>query len=79
VRLTREIERFLTQMELEHDWTPRTLDSYGCVLHKLCDLRPVGLGTEVRLHEFEGRAGTNMLREHIGRHWGTRVRAGGRM
>jgi site-specific recombinase XerD len=70
VRVTRAIDRFLEQMQLERDFTDRSLESYASVLGRLVDDPPRGLGAELRLEDFEGRAGTDRLREHIGHNWG---------
>lgn len=64
MRLARAIDRFLEQMRIERDWTPRTLDSYFRVLQKIEDDYP-----DLRLHDFEGRAGTDLLRRSIAKRW----------
>lgn len=65
MRLDRAIEKFLAQMEVEQDWTARTIDSYYRVLIKLVDDFP-----DTRVEDFEGRAGTEKLRKTIARRWG---------
>lgn len=58
MRIERAADRFLAQMQVERDATPETLRSYAWVLGKLCDRNP-GLS----LRDFEGRPGTDRLRE----------------
>lgn len=70
MRVTRAIDRFLGQMELENDWTPRSTHSYANVLGRLVDAAPRGFGLEVRLTDFDGREGTDKLRGHIAHNWG---------
>jgi integrase/recombinase XerD len=70
MRVSRAIDRFLEQMELERDFTERSLHSYGSVLFRLCDEPPRGFGAEIQLHELDGQKGTERLREHIARNWG---------
>jgi len=70
VRVSRAIDRFLEQMQLERDFTDRSVNSYGSVLYRLCDEPPRGLGIDIQLHELDGREGTDKLREHIARNWG---------
>jgi integrase/recombinase XerC len=67
MRLARAIDRFLEQMQLENDWTPRTLDSYYRVLVKL----PDSLGDETRLADLDGRPGKEQVRTVIARRWGS--------
>src|SRR4249919_1214460 len=57
-------------MQLERDWTPRTVKSVFDCLRLLADDFP-----EARLSDFDGRKGTELLRQHIGRHFGTRAAA----
>lgn len=71
MRVTRAIDRFLEQMQLERDFTERSVGSYGPVLYRMCDEPPRGFGAEVQLHELEGREGTERLRRHIAFNWGT--------
>ena len=40
MRISRAIDRFLDQMQVERDWTPRTIDSYRRVLVHLADTNP---------------------------------------
>jgi integrase len=70
VRISRAIDRFLEQMQLERDFTDRSLGSYLSVLGRLVDDPPRGFGAEARLEDFEGRQGTDRLRSHIGHNWG---------
>ncbi|MFL5911448.1 MAG: tyrosine-type recombinase/integrase [Gaiellaceae bacterium] len=70
MRVTRAIDRFLEQMQLERDFTDRSLASYLSVLGRLVDDPPRGFGSEIRLGDFEGHTGTDRLREHIGQNWG---------
>lgn len=70
MRVTRAIDRFLGEKELERDWTPRSLRSYANVLGRLVDEPPRGLGSELRLEDLDSRDGTEKLRAHIGRNWG---------
>ena len=70
MRVSRAIDRFLEQMQLERDFTDRSVHSYGSVLYRLCDEPPRGLGIDIQLHELDGREGTDKLREHIARNWG---------
>lgn len=65
MRISRAIDRFLEQMELENDWTARTIDSVYRVLAKLADENP-----EATLEEFSGAGGTEKLRAHLGRLYG---------
>lgn len=57
MRLTRAIDRYLTQMQIERDFTATTLRSYTWTLAKLDDLYP-----DAVLADFEGREGTDKLR-----------------
>lgn len=66
MRLERAIDRFLDQMRVERDWTPRTLDSYRRILNTLADDNP-----DSQLAEFDGRPGTEKLRATIAARWGT--------
>lgn len=70
MRISRAIDRFLEQMQLEHDFTDRSLESYASVLGRLVDEPPRGFGAEVRLDDFDGKDGTDRLRSHIGHNWG---------
>jgi len=70
MRISRAIDRFLEQMQLERDFTDRSLESYLSVLGRMVDDSPRGFGPEARLDEFEGHAGTDRLREHVGQNWG---------
>jgi integrase len=65
VRYLRAVDRFLEQMQIEHDWTARTIDSVYRVLVKLADDNP-----ELALHELSGRTGTDRVRAHIGKLYG---------
>lgn len=71
MRISRAIDRFLEQMQLEHDFTPKSTHSYGSVLGRLVDDPPRGFGSEIRLTDFEGHDGPEKLRGHIGHNWGT--------
>ena len=70
MRVSVAIDRFLEQMELERDWTHRSVHSYQRVLVRLCDDPPRGLGAEVKLDDFDSPTAVEKLREHIGRNWG---------
>lgn len=70
MRVARAIDRFLGQMQLEDDWTDRTVHSYASVLGRMCDPPRRGFGPEIRLDDFDGPSGTGMLRDHIGFNWG---------
>lgn len=71
MRISRAIDRFLEQMQLEHDFTPKSTHSYGSVLGRLVDDPPRGFGPETRLTDFEGHDGPEKIRGHIGHNWGT--------
>lgn len=71
MRVSRAIDRFLDQMQLENDFTARSVESYGSVLYRMVDAPPRGFGDEVQLHELDGSAGTEKLRAHIAHNWGT--------
>jgi integrase len=70
VRVSRAIDRFLDQVQLEDDFTARSIESYGGVLFRLVDDPPRGFGPEAHIDDFEGRTGTEKLRSHIGHNWG---------
>jgi len=70
MRVSRAIDRFLEQMQLEHDFTERSVESYGSVLSRMVDEPPRGFGLEVQLHELDGMPGTERLRSHIAFNWG---------
>lgn len=70
MRVSRAIDRFLDQKQLEDDFTERSLESYSGVLSRLVDDPPRGFGLEARMEDFEGRQGTDRLRGHIGHNWG---------
>lgn len=72
VTLSRAIDRFLEQMRVERDWTPRTIDSYRRIYNVLADAHP-----DADLRDFDGRPGTDLLRAVIAKHWG-RTSAGTR-
>jgi site-specific recombinase XerD len=65
MRLSRAIDRFLEQMQLEDDWTARTVDSVYRALSKLADDHP-----EATLADFNGRDGKELVRAHLGRRYG---------
>ena len=65
MRLSRAIDLFLEQMQVEDDWTPRTVDSVYRCLSKLADEYP-----EATLADFDGKEGLERLRRHIGRLYG---------
>jgi integrase len=67
VRVSRAIEDFLGQMEVERDWTKRSLDSYRRVLEVLLD----ELGDEVTMADLDGRPGTEKIRRIIAKRWGS--------
>lgn len=71
MRITRAIDRFLEQMQLERDFTPRSLQSYANILGRLVDDPPRGFGNEARLHDFDNHDGTTRLRDHIATNWGS--------
>lgn len=72
MRISRAIDRFLEQMQLERDFTDKSTLSYGSVLGRMVDDPPRGFGSEVRLTDFEGPDGVDRLRSHIGHNWGAR-------
>jgi integrase len=68
VRLAVAIDRFLETMQLERDWTPRSVsDVYG-YLAKLAD----ELGPEARMHELDGKHGKELVRAHLAGRYGRR-------
>ena len=60
MRIERAIDAFFDWRELERDATPRSVDSYRRVLNKLAARYP-----EAPLSEFEGRSGTQLLRDFL--------------
>lgn len=71
MRITRAIDRFLEQMQLERDFTPRSLQSYANILGRLVDDPPRGFGNEARIDHFDHAEGTATLRDHIAANWGS--------
>ena len=67
MRTSVAIDRFLSQMQIERDWTPRSIDSYRRVLDVLADTYP-----ETDIAQLSGRPGTEILRALIAKHWATR-------
>jgi integrase len=65
MRLSRAIDRFLEQMQVEDDWTPRTVDSVYRTLRKLADEDP-----DATLADCDGKPGLERVRGHIGRRYG---------
>lgn len=68
MRIEAAIDRFLAWRQLERDAPPGSLKTYYDCLVKLADAHP-----HTRLHDWEGRDGTDRIRAVIGRHWGTRA------
>lgn len=64
--LARAIDVFLEQMQLERDWTPRTVASYFECLAKLTSWLIARGMTEPMLSDLDGRAGTDLLRRFLG-------------
>jgi site-specific recombinase XerD len=60
MRIERAIDAFLDWRELERDATPRSLESYRRVLDKLATAYP-----EAHLSSFDGRPGTELLRDFL--------------
>lgn len=65
MRLRAAIDRYLEWRELERDATPRSLDSYWRILARLDRDHPAA-----RLGDFDGRPGTERLRDHLARRYG---------
>ena len=66
MRYVKAIDRFLEHMQLEHDWTARTIDSVYRVLIALVD----DIGPEAMLATLDGRPGKEIVRSHLGRRYG---------
>lgn len=68
--LLRAIDRFCDWRQLERDSTPESVRTYWRILVRIADDWP-----DARLSDFDGRQGTEMLRESIARHWARRSAA----
>ena len=66
MRLADALESFLQWRQMERDATPRSIESYRAILDKLVDRHP-----GASLADFEGRAGTELLRRFLER-WADR-------
>lgn len=66
--LERAIDDYLRWRQLERDAPPGSVKTYYDCLVKFADAHP-----RSRLHEWEGRDGTDRIRAVIARHWGTRA------
>lgn len=65
MRIERAIDKYLQQMQVERDWTPRSIDSiYRCLI-LLADDFP-----DSRISDYDGRSGLDMVRDHVARRYG---------
>lgn len=65
MKITRAIDRFLAQMQLENDWTARTVASVYAALKLIDQEHP-----DANLADFDGRPGLEKIRALIGNRWG---------